>query len=235
MLSGRTRGYRVKRCPVNRLSVLPCDVCLQCGAKEKNTQACEAFNEKHNHKDLLTAPCECMWASLRTTGSGDPSSGCICNTAGSRVSGSESHSACQNAIYLVWSFLYGCTSREPYLSQTEQWWHRSGFSSWQRSQKRIAEETQAIQSCSRQQQPLLTLDHRLTRWRGRNELWELRVSLDCSCWPASAALCTVPYLQSWCGCIWADPWQSSSGSPAETLLDLHAPAALCRSRTGETM
>ena len=87
-------------------------------------------------------------------------------------------------------------SREPYLSQTEQWWHRSGFSSWQRSQNRIAEETQPIQSHGCQQQPLLTLDHRLTRWRGWNKLWELCVSLDCSCCSASAALWTVLYCTS---------------------------------------
>lgn len=187
------------------------DICLKC---------CCLFNER-------------VW--VHTRGSGDPSSGCTCNTAGSHVSVIESHSACQNAIYVVWSFLYRCASREPYLSQTEQWWHRSGFSSWQRSQKRIAEETQPIQSHSRHQQPLLTLDHRLTRWRWRNELWEPRVSLDRSRRSASAAVCTVLYLQSWCGCRWADPWLSSSGSPAETLPDLHAPAALCQSGTGETM
>lgn len=68
-------------------------------------------------------------------------------------------------------------SEEPYLSQTEQWWHRSGFSSWQRSQKRIAEETQPIQSHSRQQQyqqPLLTPDQRLTRWQALK--WALRAA-----------------------------------------------------------
>lgn len=172
--------------------------------------------------------------SLHTRGSGDPSSGCICNTAGSEVSVIEFYSACQNAIYCV-VFLYRCTSREPYLSQTEQWWHRSGFSSWQRSQKRIAEETQPIQSHSRQQQLLLTLDHRLSRWHGSNDFWELCVSLDCFCFSALAAVCTVLYLQSWCGCRWAGLWLSSSGSPAETLPDLHAPAAPCQSRTGETM
>lgn len=52
---------------------------------------------------------------------------------------------------------------------------------------------------------------------------------------SSTVHCTVLYLQSWCGCRWADPWLSSSRSPAETLPDLHAPAALCQSRTGETM
>lgn len=128
-------------------------------------------------------------APLHTTGSGDPSSGCICNTAGSDVSVIESYSACQNAKCMMLSFLYRCTNREPYLSQTEQWWHRSGFSSWQRSQNRIAEETQSVQSHSRQQQPLLTLDHKLTMWRGREELWELHLSLDCS---AAAVYCTVP-------------------------------------------
>lgn len=39
--------------------------------------------------------------SLRTRGSGDPSSGCICNTEGSDISVIESYSACQNSIYGV--------------------------------------------------------------------------------------------------------------------------------------
>lgn len=71
--------------------------------------------------------------------------------------------------YIVWCSSIGAWAQsithEPYLSQTEQWWHRSGFSSWQRSQKRIAEETQPIQLHGRQQQLRLTLDHRLSRWQ----------------------------------------------------------------------
>lgn len=163
--------------------------------------------------------------SLHTRGSGDPSSGCIYNTAGSDVSVIEFYSACQNAIYCA-VFFWRCMSREPYLSQTEQWWHRSGFSSWQRSQKRIAEETQPIQLHGRQQQLRAnTWPQTIKVTEGETTSESLRVSLDCR----------VPYLQSWCGCRWAGPWLSSSGSPAETLLDLHAPAAPCQSRTGETV
>lgn len=141
-----------------------------------------------------------IWVSLHTKGSGDPSSGCICSTVGTQVSVIESYSACLH-LHIVWSFLYRFTSRESYLSQTEQWWHRSGFSNWQRSQKRIAEETQAVQSHSRQQQqqrqqqPLHTLDHRLTSWRGWNELWGPHISPDCSCCSHHincTLYCTVP-------------------------------------------
>lgn len=45
---------------------------------------------------------------------------------------------------------------------------------------------------------------------------------------------SAPYLRSLSGCRWADPWLSSSGSPAGTLPDLHAAAALCQSGTGGT-
>lgn len=58
--------------------------------------------------------------------------------------------------------------------------------------------------------------------------WALRAARQ-------SVVCAVLYLRSWCGCRWADPWLSSSGSPAETLPDLHAPAVLCQSRTGGTM
>lgn len=104
---------------------------------------------------------------LHTRGSGDPSSGCICNAAGFRHQCNWTARCLTECNILCGQFSIRCMSKEPYLSQTEQWWHRSGFSSWQRSQKRIAEETQPIQSHSRPQrrQPLsLTLDHRLTRW-----------------------------------------------------------------------
>lgn len=159
--------------------------CFQC-SWEMWCKTSQGFNYKGVNKcKAVTTRCCCvavLWftsavqttlkcVSLRTTGSGDPSSGCICNAAQSDVSASESHSTLQ---YAVWSVLYRCMSSEPYLSQTEQWWHRSGFSSWQRSQKRIAEETQPIQSHSRQQQPLLTLEHRLIRRRGLR--WALRAA-----------------------------------------------------------
>lgn len=66
-------------------------------------------------------------------GSGDPSSGHICN----RVSKYWSARLNKNTVCCVWLHMHVPT----YWSQTEQWWHRSGFSSWQRSQKRMAEET----------------------------------------------------------------------------------------------
>lgn len=139
-----------------------------------------------------------MWASLHTKGSGDPSSGCICNTAGLPVSVIESHSACLNKRSYISCGLFSVVAQlgKSYLSQTEQWWHRSGFSNWQRSQNRIAERTQAVQSHSRQQQqPLLILDHRLTSWRGWNELWELHIILYrpcCSYHINSKLYCIVP-------------------------------------------
>lgn len=75
------------------------------------------------------------WKSIvRTRGSGDPSLGCICNAAGSDIRVIKFYSVCQSAIYIAQAILYTSGSAEPYLSQTEQWWHRSGFSSWQRSQ-----------------------------------------------------------------------------------------------------
>lgn len=161
----------------------------QCDAKGKtkqNTLSHETWILRRKRNYVITRTNNTMWVSLHTKGSGDPSSGCICNTAGPQVSVIESYSAWLNAVGCISCglFLCSCTSRESYLSQTEQWWHRSGFSNWQRSQKRIAEETQAVQSHGhqqQQQQPLLTLDHRLTSWRGWNELWELHFSLDCSC------------------------------------------------------
>lgn len=136
--------------------------------------------------------------------------------------------------YCIWCSLFsiGCMSREPYLSQTEQWWHRSGFSSWQRSQKRIAKgRTHPVQShSSRHRQPPLTPDPRANRVDGG----EVPVVLQQQ--QQQQLVCrAILYLQSWCGCRWADPWRSSSGSPAGTLPDLRAPAAPCQSRTGGTV
>lgn len=113
-------------------------------------------------------------ASLHTRGSGDPSSGCICNAAGSDISVIKFYSLCQHTIYYVVCSIGA--GAETYLSQTEQWWHRSGFSSWQRSQKRIAEETQSIQSQRHQQQLLLTLSTQ-TNWVDGdwNEPWGSRL------------------------------------------------------------
>lgn len=69
-----------------------------------------------------------MKSSPPTMGSGGPSSGHTCNR--------------EVKVHLLprrkHIFTRGGSS---YLSQTEQWWHRSGFSNWQRSQKRMAEET----------------------------------------------------------------------------------------------
>ena len=189
-----------------------------------------------------------MWASLRTKGSGDPSSGCICNTAGIPVSVIDSHSACLNKrSYISWG-LFSVVAQlgKSYLSQTEQWWHRSGFSNWQRSQNRIAERTQAVESHSRlqqqrqqqqqQQPPFLILDHRLTSWRG----WMSSGSCTSFNTAPVGHITSTPnrgvlYLQSLCGYRWAGPWLASSGSPAETSPGPHAAAALCQSGTFETM
>lgn len=61
----------------------------------KTPEYCGGFNEKQVIQDHKS-----MWVSLHTTGSGDPSSGCIWNTARSHVSVIESYSACQNSIYI---------------------------------------------------------------------------------------------------------------------------------------
>lgn len=97
-----------------------------------------------------------------------------------------------------------------YLSQTEQWWERSGFSNWQRSQNRMAEETHTGQTNT-------CPDHIVLYW-------------PC-CWQH---LSTAVHLQSWCACRLAGPWLFSSGSPAGTLPDLPAAAALCQRGTDET-
>lgn len=192
--SDRMRGYRVKSCAVNKLCFMwnvitsPADlnVTVKCGfllpeyCEEKESMSLKGHNT------------DTVWVSLHTKGSGDPSSGCICKNSRDTSQCNWILLCLPSSVKTTWSFLYRLTSRESYLSQTEQWWHRSGFSKWQRSQKRIAEETQAVKSHSRQQQqPLHTLDHRLTNWRGWNELWEPHISLDCPrC--SHHTNCTVP-------------------------------------------
>lgn len=95
--------------------------------------------------------------------------------------------------YCIWCSLFsiGCMSREPYLSQTEQWWHRSGFSSWQRSQKRIAKgRTHPVQShSSRHRQPPLTPTPGPTGSTG------VKCLLFCSS-SSSSSSCAVPYCTS---------------------------------------
>lgn len=55
------------------------------------------------------------------------------------------------------------------------------------------------------------------------------------CGGTTSVLSTAVHLQSWCACRLAGPWPFSSGSPAGTLPDLPAAAALCQRGTDETM
>ena len=161
-----------------------------------------------------------MWVSLRTRGSGDPSSGCICNTAGSDVSVIEPPSLCQNAIHRVVFSLKVHEHRAVLIT------HWTMVTSIRLQQLAAVAET----DCWRRQSRVShTAAAAAASPAGSADGGEL------SCCSASALHCTVLYLQSWCGCRWADPWLSSSGSPAGTLHDLHAPAAPCQRRTGGTM
>lgn len=136
-----------------------------------------------------------IWVSQHTKGSGDPSSGCIWNTAGPQVRVIQSYSARLNVIGYESCGLFSTVAQAgSYLSQTEQWWHRSGFSNWQRSQKRIAEETQAGQSRSRQQRPPPYT------WPQTNKLMRVKWALRAASlsWPRIRGKC-APYCTSGVG------------------------------------
>lgn len=73
----------------------------QCDAKGKtkqNTLSHETWILRRKRNYVITRINNTMWVSLHTKGSGDPSSGCICNTAGPQVSVIESYSAWLNAV-----------------------------------------------------------------------------------------------------------------------------------------
>lgn len=145
-----------------------------------------------------------MWVSAPTRGSGDPSSGRICN----------SQHMLSWGVWMKTQLCFYCMFMWPHT--------------YRRLNNGDNDQASATGSVRR-----IGWLRRHTRVRWTPDLITLFYTGPAG--GTTSVLSTAVHLQSWCACRSAGPWLFSSGSPAGTLPDLPAAAALCQRGTDETM